>query len=207
MNQELKIKVCGMKFPENRQLVEQLGVDYLGFIFYPPSKRYAGDSPGDELFKTTIPKVGVFVNEKTDIILAAAEKFELSVIQLHGQETPGECRKLQAYGLKIIKAFNIFRNFNFDKTSEYEEITNFFLFDAQTDLPGGSGKKFDWQVLESYNGKTPFFLSGGITPEDAGTIKKITHPRLAGVDLNSGFEDSPGRKNTEKLKQFINSIK
>ena len=110
-------------------------------------------------------------------------------------------------GLKIIKAFRVDESFQFHKTKPFETIADYFLFDTKSNLPGGSGKKFDWKILEKYKGKTPFFLSGGIQPEDAEEIKKIDHPQLAGVDLNSGFEDEPGLKNIEKLKNFITELK
>jgi len=97
--------------------------------------------------------------------------------------------------------------FNFSTTEPYEGTVDYFLFDTKTKQHGGSGKKFDWEILEKYNGETPFFLSGGIGPDDAENIKQISHPKLAGVDLNSGFEDEPGLKNIEKLKQFIIELK
>lgn len=97
--------------------------------------------------------------------------------------------------------------FNFASIAVFEGNVDYFLFDTKTKQHGGSGKKFNWQLLEKYTGNTPFFLSGGIGPDDVEEIKGINHPMLAGVDLNSGFEDEPGLKNIEKLKKFIEEIR
>ena len=195
-----------MKFTGNREAVEQLPVDLLGYIFYPLSKRYVGENPQAGLFNSNKTKVGVFVDENAFEILGLAKNLGLEWIQLHGKENPQTCQLLKDQNLKIIKAFQIDENFNFSKTKSFNSVADFFLFDTKTNLPGGSGKKFNWKILESYTGETPFFLSGGISTEDAVEIKKIEHVKLAGVDLNSGFEDEPGLKNIEKLKNFINLL-
>lgn len=196
-----------MKFTENRQEVEKLDVDFMGYIFYAPSKRFVRENPEAGLFHSEKSKVGVFVDESAFEILAMAKNIGFEWVQLHGKENPKTCQLLKRQGLKIIKAFNIDENFHFSTTLQYEKVTNFFLFDTNTKNHGGSGKKFDWTILEKYDGHTPFFLSGGIGPNDAEAIKKINHPKLTGVDLNSGFEDEPGVKNIEKLKKFITEIK
>jgi phosphoribosylanthranilate isomerase len=204
---KLKIKVCGIKVTANREEVEKLHVDLLGYIFYPPSKRYVGENPQEGLFNSGKPKAGVFVDENAFEILGLAKNLGLEWIQLHGKENPKTCQILKNQGLKIIKAFRVDENFEFSKTNPYESMADYFLFDTKSNLPGGSGKKFDWNILNKYDGNTPFLLSGGIKPEDAEEIKKINHPQLAGVDLNSGFEDEPGLKNIEKLKNFITELK
>jgi len=107
----------------------------------------------------------------------------------------------------VIKAFNLDEKFSFRTLDEYHESVDFFLFDSKTNLPGGSGQKFNWKMLQNYKGAVPFFLSGGITPGDADIIKQLDHPRLFGIDLNSGFEDEPGIKNSEKIKSFIETLK
>jgi phosphoribosylanthranilate isomerase len=206
MTQHLKIKVCGMKFTENREEVEKLPVDLLGYIFYPLSKRYLGENSEPGLFNSEKPKVGVFVDENAFEILALAKNLGFEWVQLHGKENPATCQMLKNQGLKIIKAFNIDGAFQFHKTKVYEGIAEYFLFDTKTNVPGGSGEKFNWEILNKYKGDTPFLLSGGIKPEDVGEIKKIEHPQLAGMDLNSGFEDESGLKNIKKLKKFIEEI-
>jgi phosphoribosylanthranilate isomerase len=207
MNKKLKIKVCGMKFTENREQVEKLGVDFLGYIFYDPSKRFVGDSPETGLFNSEKPKVGVFVNENAFEIMGIAKNFDFKYVQLHGKENPKTCNMLKNQGLKIIKAFSVDETFKFFTTKAFEGIADYFLFDTKTTLHGGSGEKFDWKILNDYKGTTPFFLSGGIGPDDAKSIKEIEHPKLVGVDLNSGFEDEPGLKNIDRLDQFIKELK
>ena len=207
MIRNLKIKVCGMKFTRNREAVEALGVDLMGYIFFPSSKRFVGKAPETGLFNSQKPKVGVFVNENAFEILGLAKNLGFEYVQLHGNENPKTCQIIKTQGIKIIKAFPIDDKFSFKTTNSYEGIADYFLFDTKTQLHGGSGKKFNWQILNEYTGHTPFFLSGGIEPEDSKQINKTDHPKLFGVDLNSGFEDEPGLKNIEKLKKFIDELK
>lgn len=196
-----------MKYVDNRSETEKLPVDYLGFIFYPESKRFVGKIISPELFYSEKTKVAVFVNEKADEIIIITQKYDFKYVQLHGDESPEICKTLKNKGLKVIKAFSLNNNFDFSELTNYESCTDFFLFDTKTEIPGGSGKKFNWKILEKYTMNTPFFLSGGIGPEDAGAIKEINHPKLYGIDLNSRFEDEPGLKNIKKLEEFINEIK
>lgn len=206
MTNNLKIKVCGMKNTANREAVEKLPVDFLGFIFYPKSKRFVGENTEPGLFHSAKSKVAVFVNENAFEILGLAKNLGFEFVQLHGKENPKTCQLLKNQGLKVIKAFNLNEDFDFASLDAYRESVDYFLFDTKTELPGGSGKKFNWKILEKYQGKVPFFLSGGIGPEDVEAIKKLNHPQLFCIDLNSGFEDEPGVKNVEKLKNFITKI-
>jgi len=196
-----------MKYTQNRQEVEKLDVDFMGFIFYGPSKRFVGETPESGLFNSEKPKVGVFVDENAFEILALAKNLGFEWVQLHGKENPKTCQLLKRQGLKIIKSFSVDENFDFENTLQYEKVANYFLFDTKTENHGGSGQKFNWSILDKYYGHIPFFLSGGIGPEDAESILKISHPKLTGVDVNSGFEDEPGVKNMEKLEKFIAEIK
>jgi phosphoribosylanthranilate isomerase len=206
MIDNLKIKVCGMKYTANRGEVENLPVDFLGFIFYPKSKRFVGENTDPGLFHSTKTKVAVFVDENAFEILGLTKNFGFGFVQLHGKENPKTCRLLKNQGLKVIKAFNLNEDFDFLSLEAYQKNVDFFLFDTKTDLPGGSGKKFNWEILEKYQGTVPFFLSGGIGPDDGEAIKKLDHPQLFGIDLNSGFEEEPGVKNVGKLKEFITKI-
>lgn len=195
-----------MKFTENREAVEKLPVDWLGFIFYPQSKRFVGETPEPGIFNSEKEKVGVFVNENAFEIMALAKNLGFEWIQLHGKENPATCQILKNQGLKIIKVFSVDENFDFELTKPYEGAAHYFLFDTKTAQHGGSGQKFDWKLLDKYTGHIPFLLSGGIGPDDAEEILKINHPKLTGIDVNSGFEDEPGVKNIEKLKNFIPKI-
>ncbi len=209
VNTNLKIKVCGMKDLQNRQLLETLPIDILGFIFYAPSPRYPGNQSADLLAKLTSTgkkKAGVFVDESTRNILNITGKFAFTHVQLHGNEMPDQCVELREAGLKVIKVFRVNTGFDFSATKPYTEVADYFLFDTRAEKPGGTGKKFNWQILENYLYQTPFFLSGGIGPDDAGAVVKLQHPMLYGLDLNSGFEDEPGIKNFEKLQVFLEAI-
>lgn len=208
MNQ-LKIKVCGMREPDNIAGVANACPDYMGFIFYEPSKRFVGFEPQNAIFSVpeSVVKVGVFVNEQIERILQLASTFELEAIQLHGNESPEMCHQLQKSGLTVFKAFAIDKSFDFNTLNQYTEVCDFFLFDTKGALPGGTGKKFDWQLLDNYQLKVPFFLSGGITPDDLETISRFEHPRWRGLDINSGFELSPGYKDVWKVRKFIEIIR
>ncbi len=196
-----------MKHTANRQEIDKLPVDLLGFIFYSRSKRFVGAEFEPGLFNTPKKKTGVFVDENLFEIMGLAKNLGFEYIQLHGKENPDTCKILKKQGLKVIKAFNIDDAFDFSVLFPYEKNVSYFLFDTRSELPGGSGKKFNWEVLGKYSGHTPFFLSGGIQPVDADAILQLDHPKLHGIDLNSEFEDEPGLKNIEKLKDFISVIK
>lgn len=207
----MKIKVCGMKKPENIQALAQLPIDYMGLIFYPKSPRYIQnlDSSLLDVLPHTISRVGVFVNEDIEFLLKQIDKYKLSVIQLHGSESLEYCLKIKDKysNLIIIKAFNVAESSDFAQMNQYEDVCSYFLFDTKTSQHGGSGLKFDWSILNEYKDNTPFFLSGGISAEDVEAIKKISHPKLYALDLNSKFELEPGLKNIPLLKQFINQLK
>jgi len=215
----MKIKVCGMKYPENIKQLTELPIDYIGMILYPKSSRYffaedpaiTPDARREALFSIPkhIAKVGVMVNEDPMNMFFYAKHMKLDCLQLHGNESLYDCEliKMSQPDLKIIKAFNVSSPEDFRQAEPYEGIADYFLFDTKTPQHGGSGQKFDWNILNEYNGDTPFFLSGGISPEDADRIKKIQHPLLHGVDLNSRFETKPGLKDIDLLKQFINTLR
>ncbi len=206
----LKIKVCGMRDPENiRQLVEQVKPDLLGFIFYPASRRYAGDLinhlPGESFFEE-VDKVGVFVNAAMEEIEEVAGWLKPAYIQLHGDESPEFCQQVKEKGFKVIKAFQVGDRLPVG-LERYADHTDFFLFDTRSEGYGGSGKKFDWSVLKEYDNRIPFFLSGGIGPEEAERVAKLGEElNMPVVDINSRFELEPGLKDIDKIKQFKNIL-
>ena len=205
----LAIKICGMKFPENLLAVAALRPDFMGFIFYPKSPRYAEplDIETINSIPKSIKKIGVFVNESLENTLTVVYKYNLDGVQLHGSENVEICRKLKETGLLVLKAFPIAEAYNFNVTKAYEGSCNFFLFDTKTEAYGGSGLKFDWSMLAEYIGETPFLLSGGIAADDAEAILKIEHPKFAGIDLNSKFEISPGFKNVKLINKFLQALR
>ena len=204
MNDKL-IKVCGMREAENIREVEQLKVDMIGFIFYPKSPRCLYELPAYMPVKAK--RVGVFVNEDKKEIEIFADRFSLDYIQLHGNESPEYCHSLRATGLRLIKAFSIARRKDFENIGTYEESCDYFLFDTKCEQHGGSGNQFDWNMLNSYKGKKPFLLSGGINPYSPPTLKELRHPQLAGFDLNSRFETTPGLNDVERLRHFLEELR
>ena len=192
-----------MRDAQNIRDVESLGVDWIGMIFWPKSKRYVAEVPS--YLPGHLKKVGVFVDSTLDDILQHISDYQLDIIQLHGQESPDFAKALKPH--TIIKAFNIEKADDLLQTEKYEGIADYFLFDTKGKMVGGNGQKFDWSVLTAYQGKTPFLLSGGIGPEDAGSVKSFHHPRCIGIDLNSRFESEPGFKDINQLKTFINNIR
>lgn len=199
------VKVCGMRDDENIREVEKTGIDWMGFIFHPKSPRVVHQIP--EYLPQKTKRVGVFVNESVENILKTASLFQLDFMQLHGDESLDFCDEMGENGLKVIKAFSIGDKFPKEKVAAYHGRCDYFLFDTQTHLHGGSGKKFNWQILHDYHGETPFLLSGGIAPEDVETVKVFSHPKFIGIDINSKFEISPALKDVALIKQFIKQIK
>ena len=201
------IKVCGMREAENIRAVEALGIDLMGFIFWPKSSRYVNERPA--YLPTQCKRVGVFVNASIEEIMQKVQDYALDYIQLHGSESPEYAQRLRSvYGdsVAVIKAFNIATKEDLEATKSYEGLADYFLFDTKAQLPGGSGQQFDWSVLADYVGETPFLLSGGIGPDDAESVKAFHHPKCVGFDLNSKFEIEPALKDIQKLKTFLEQL-
>ena len=198
----MMVKVCGMRDAENICEVEALGIDLMGFIFWPKSSRYVSERPA--YLPTNCKRVGVFVDEDVNTIKKLANDYALDYIQLHGSESPEYVQQLRDW--QVIKAFNIATKEDLENTKPYEGIVDYFLFDTKGKSVGGNGEKFDWSVLADYVGETPFLLSGGIGPDDAERVKAFHHPMCIGIDLNSKFEDDPALKNIQKLKTFIEQL-
>lgn len=201
------IKVCGMRDAENIQQVEQLDVDWMGFIFYPGSPRYVGNKIS--YVPKKVKKIGVFVNANPQLIRDITDQNQLNAVQLHGSEPPWYCIQLQQEGFKVIKSFGVDSNGLIPKAQlhAYEGKCNYFLFDTKTKQHGGSGRKFNWKGLAEYESETPFILSGGISPEDAEEIKSFHHPKFAGININSRFETEPALKDIGLIKDFIKQIR
>lgn len=199
-----------MRNPSNIKELIKLKPDYIGFIFYPKSKRFIGELIPDEiqaLVPVYIQKVGVFVDEPFDNLLEKFRSNKLDMIQLHGSELPGYCERLKKLDIPVIKVFSIGSDFDFKSVSPYDLFCDFYLFDTASELIGGSGIKFDWKKLDEYKADKPFFLSGGIQQSDFEEIKNLTHNNLYAIDVNSGFEIEPGVKDIPKLKTFIDRLR
>ena len=199
------VKVCGMRDAENIRQVEQAGADWMGFIDYERSPRYVKGVP--EYLPVSLQKVGVFVNASFPRIQKRIADWHLDFVQLHGKESPGFCRQLRTTGVKIIKAFSLRTPEDMHPTEDYIPYCDYFLFDTPCQGYGGSGKSFDWELLTHYQGSVPFLLSGGLNPTNLEALSAFHHPRWAGIDLNSGFEQAPGMKDASSLSTFIHSFK
>ena len=200
-----KLKVCGMKYPDNiRQLIE-LKPDFIGFIFYNKSKRYVNNELEIKRLGIlkSVKKVGVFVNSTIEEVQEKEKSFKLDFVQLHGDESPEFCLGLKKSGIKITKAFQVDEAFDFSLLKQYETVCDYYLFDTKTKLYGGSGEKFNWKILEKYDNQKPFFLSGGIDIDDVDEIKKLKNLNIYAIDINSKFEINPGYKDIQKIKKFI----
>ena len=202
----MKLKVCGMKFENNISEIKNLNPDFMGFIFWPKSKRFFKKKTIN--VSNNIKKVGVFVNQEYDLIINKVNQFNLDFVQLHGNESSEFCDKIKAY-CKVIKVFNIGNEFDFEKLNLFEKVCDYFLFDTKGDAYGGNGIKFDWNILKKYNSKKPFLLSGGIDINDFQDVLKIEKLKipLLGIDINSKFEIKPGLKDCKKVKELINKMK
>lgn len=201
----MKLKICGMKYPENILEVGALLPDYMGFIFWDNSARYFnGAIP--ELIKT-VKKVGVFVNQSQEEIMEKVRTYNLQAVQLHGNESVdflSELKNQLPKEIEIIKVFSADENFDFEVIKPFEAVADYFLFDTKGKLPGGNGTTFDWTILKKYNSDKPFFLSGGIGINELKAIEEISKTNLPiyAVDVNSKFEIEPGLKNKNLFSNF-----
>ena len=211
----MRAKVCGLNSVDQFMQLDEMGVEFGGFIFYPKSPRYALKHMLPAELKRArgqhINKVGVFVNEPVENVLRMVDELGLYLVQLHGDETPRYCEKISDY-VSVIKAFRL-RNDDdvLWKVKDYYDVADMFLFDTAGAEYGGTGKRFNWDILFSLNINKPFFLSGGIGPEDIQALQSFKLDPVAkdlfAIDVNSKFEISPGIKNMELVKPFIKQLK
>ena len=198
------VKVCGLKEMNNINQLNEIDIDLMGFIFYNKSSRFIDLEIN--ISHITKMKVGVFVNESLENIKKKIKNYNLNYVQLHGDETPKFSEKLMNY-CKVIKAFRISENFDFDSTNQYTDCCDLFLFDTFSKNFGGSGRKFDWNILKGFN-KKKFLLSGGIDINSVDEINNIKNENdfLLGIDINSKFEISPGLKDIKKVNMFLKKL-
>ena len=213
----MKIKVCGMRNPQNILSLAKLNPDYIGLIFYLESKRFVSDP--DKAVLSSLPSsiklTGVFVDEKEEEVFQKLVLYGLSAVQLHGTESPLYCENLRkkfknqlpAVKIDLIKAFGVYSGFDFSTLEAYSDVVDYFLFDTKTSEHGGSGITFDWTILDQYVGEKMFFLSGGLSPENVEGIFNLATKKIHALDLNSKFETEPGLKNIESLKSAFQLIR
>ena len=199
----LKLKICGMR--DNIGEISLLEPDYLGFIFYEPSPRYVGELSFD--FQTSASRVGVFVNASAEGVIQTVKENHLDMVQLHGDESPDFCARIRENDIPLIKVFRVDEGFDFGQVSDYREVSDYYLFDTRTKLYGGSGKRFNWSVLEKYDQSKPFFLSGGLDLQSLDDLGSLKDMNLHALDFNSGVEKSPGLKDGELIEKIIDKLK
>lgn len=210
----MRIKVCGMTLPEQVMALDEMGVDLAGFIFYPKSPRYIGNKISAEKMrqvKGKIAKVGVFVNMPYDDLMKTVEDYRLDMVQLHGDESPVFCEKVANY-ITVVKAFRLSDNDPIDwMVKPFHDSSDMYMFDTLGAGYGGTGKKFDWEMLKKSVINKIYFLSGGIEPGDEEKLKQFVEEpagkKLFAVDINSRFEVSAGVKDMEKVRKFVRALK
>ncbi len=215
----MKLKICGIKYPENIKQVAILQPDYLGFIFYEKSKRNLKEEIPE--ISEKIKKTGVFVNATIDFILEKVKKYQLKAVQLHGDESVDFCQNLlktinnsakakKEKDVELFKVFLVGETFNFSLIKAYENVCDFFLFDTKGKERGGNGVVFNWELLKEYPSTKPYFLSGGIGLESVLDLKNFIKSDASkycyAIDVNSKFEIKPGLKDIEKLIKFKQNL-
>ncbi|HEX6846595.1 MAG TPA: phosphoribosylanthranilate isomerase [Chitinophagaceae bacterium] len=209
----MKIKVCGNTLPPQVNALDDIGVTFAGFIFYPKSTRYMAQKISPERMrqiKGRIIKVGVFVNPPHDELMKTVEDYRLDMVQLHGDESPKFCDKISDY-ISVIKAFRLSDNDSIlHMTQPYTEVCDFFMFDTLGVGYGGTGKKFDWTLLQQSQPLKPYFLSGGIETGDEKKLEEFigtpAGEKLFAIDINTKFEMGPGVKDLNGIKKFAENL-
>lgn len=205
----MRIKVCGLTDVNQVRQLNELGIEFAGFNFYRRSPRYVHKtipSTAIKKIRSKINKVGIFVDEDIDELLQTVDDCGLYLVQLHGNESPRYCEKISNY-ITVVKVFRLNDDDNIEwKIKDFYDTADMFMFDTESNSFGGSGKKFNWQILKDLKINKPFFLAGGISAEDAGELKKFVQQPVAkdlfAIDINSKFEVMPGVKDVELIKTF-----
>lgn len=206
----IKVKICGVTNTQDALWAANLGADYIGINFYTQSPRKVSTKNAKDIVKQTpsfITMVGVFVNEPLESIAKIVKSVPLKAVQLHGDETPEFCQSVKALGVSVIKAVRLKGSVDISMLEPFRNGVDFFLFDTfVADQPGGTGESFDWTWLQNVSalGK-PWFLAGGLTPDNVGAAIKQAQPSM--VDVCSGIERLPTRKDFEAMKRFIQTVK
>ena len=207
----MNIKVCGITSLKQLQQLDGLNIDFAGLNFYESSPRYVGENIDAETLiqaDLDVRTVGIFVDDDYETVMEKVEKYELHMVQLHGNESPELCKELSA-DTEVIKVFAIDDNVkDIDElVAPYDAVCDYYLFDTASEAKGGSGKKFNWDLLSKAKIEKPFFISGGIATSDAVALKNFKHPDFYGVDINSKFEKSAGVKDMAAVLEFKLAIK
>lgn len=201
-----KIKICGITNKVDAVAAAELSVDMLGFVFYKKSKRYVTPAQAEDIINELPPfigRVGIFVDEKGEDVIRIAEDAGLDMLQFHGSETPEYCSSFKDK-YKVIKAFRLRAKDDLKRVNDYD--TDYYLFDTRDDgCVGGTGKSFDWKILKDFEILKPMILSGGLDPENVEAAIREVAPY--GVDVSSGIESAPGKKDLKLLTKFVTNVR
>ncbi len=200
-----RIKICGMTERFEIEKAVDAGVDAIGFIFVKESPRYIRPEDAREIIRDLPPfvdAVGVFVNEDPALVSEIAQYCGLTVLQLHGQETPEYCEMMSR---RVIKAFQVNAELDAAFLAGYKDVVWGYLLDTyHENMAGGTGESFDWAIVERLSLQRPLILAGGLNEVNIGKAIDMVHP--FGVDINSGIETAPGRKDVAKIDQVVQEV-
>lgn len=205
LHSDMMIKICGLKDADNIAEIAYLTPMLMGFIFYRKSPRFAGELNPDVVksLPSFVRPVGVFVDSSIEYVDEICRRYGIGIVQLHGSESPEYCMKLKEAGYVVFKAVGVDGAVDWETLRPYTDSVTMFLFDTSSPQHGGTGRKFDWNLLADYPLGTPYLLSGGIGPDDVDNIISAMRPGMAGIDINSRFESEPGVKDMKRLIDFI----
>lgn len=207
MQRSPEIKICGLTRPDEAAAVAKAGANAIGLIFYPPSPRNVDLKTAREIARVIapVPAVGVFVDASYDSIMTAIETCRLCAVQLHGNETPERVAQIQSGGnVVVIKALFEKKSPNFSTATAFNPDA-FLVECGQGVLPGGNAETWDWASAATLNSDKPVVLAGGLTPENV--VAAATAARPAAIDISSGVEKIPGRKDLKRVNQLIETVK
>ena len=205
-----QVKICGLSEPNSLTAAIEAGADFIGLVFYPPSPRHLDIEIAKYLtsfIPDNVETVGLFVNADDTILEQTLNNVPLTMIQLHGDETPERITQIKdKFNLPIIKSIGISNADDLRQAVQYESVSDWLLFDAKPEeLPGGNGTSFDWSYLKDYKGAKPWMLAGGLTPENAQEALSLISPDA--LDVSSGVESAKGIKDADKIRSFIFNTK
>ena len=206
------VKICGLSDPDNLATAIDAGARYVGFVFYPPSPRNVSFDIAWNLARavpTGVRSVGLFVNPDDELLERVLTGIQLDMVQLHGDETPGRINEIkERFSMPVMKAIRVASENDLGGLDGIQSAADWLLFDAKppnATLPGGTGETFDWTILKDRHFKKPWMLSGGLNAQNVGEALSILKPNA--VDISSGVESGPGKKDPDKIKEFINAVK
>lgn len=205
----IRVKICGITDLQDARFVSGARADYIGFIFYEDSPRFIEPSKAGAIINWIEgPEcVGVFVNQPLDDVNMTVRQAGIDIVQLHGTESPEYCDMIER---PVIKVFHIKPDTAADDIEKaitpYRSSVDYLMFDTRVEGKwGGTGKSFDWSLLDTFSGEIPFFLSGGLTPENVRDACETVHPFA--VDVSSSVEREPGSKDYDKVDAFMQEMK